>query len=212
MPSTAARAATLQNTYGAKLGDRQCLAELFEAHSEKLRRHLRTRTDDECAADDAAQEAWLKVARSIGDFDPTRGTFQTWLFSIGRNALKDTHKSGYSRRENVTADMLDHDTASGDDTEAATESRMANARLAAEVKALPANQRAVLAHRFYTNLSYAETADLMGLTVSSVKSLQWRGLRNLARQLGDDIDNVFARFQPDTTTAIRVPRSQEAPA
>lgn len=199
MPTPSAREATLENTYAAKLGDRDALADLFEKHGDKLRRYLCARTDDECLADEAAQEAWLKVARTIGTFDPTKASFQFWLFAIGRNTLRDMHRSAYRKRETLTADMLDHDHVGGDSAEGSTARRQASARIAAELRSLPDNQRTTLIHRMWTGLSIAETADLMGATQSSVKVWQHRACEALKKRLKGEFDLLDA-FLPDTST------------
>jgi RNA polymerase sigma-70 factor (sigma-E family) len=51
---------------------------------------------------------------------------------------------------------------------------------------LPAHMRAVLVLRFWEDLSVAETADLLGCTVGTVKSQASRGLRRLAEVLSGD--------------------------
>lgn len=202
---------TLQHAYGAKLGDRGSLEYLFDAHADKLRRYLRTHATDEHAAEDAAQEAWVKVAREIGSFDPAKGKFQSWLFHIGRNALKDMHKSAYSRKVTLSADMIDHDTASTDDTEEVVARRVAYNQACAAIKTLPKKQREVMIHRFHTGLTIAETADLMSTTETAVKANQRRACESLAKSLGGRAD-ALVTLTTTTTVANPDTRSMEAPA
>jgi RNA polymerase sigma factor (sigma-70 family) len=56
------------------------------------------------------------------------------------------------------------------------------------VRALPERQRAVVVLRYYEQLSEKETADVLGVTVGTVKSQASRALDTLRRHLGDRDD------------------------
>lgn len=53
------------------------------------------------------------------------------------------------------------------------------------IRALPDRQRAVLVLRFYEDLTEAQTAELLGCAVGTVKSQQHKALRRLREQLPD---------------------------
>jgi RNA polymerase sigma-70 factor, ECF subfamily len=68
----------------------------------------------------------------------------------------------------------------------------------AHVRALPARQRAVLVLRFYEDLSEAQTADLLDISVGTVKSQTARALATLRR-----------RLQPEGTAPVPAQASPE---
>jgi RNA polymerase sigma-70 factor (sigma-E family) len=61
----------------------------------------------------------------------------------------------------------------------------------AEVRRLPPGQRAALVLRYYEDLSEAETAEMMGCSVGSVKSQVSAALRKLRDRVGTDSGLLF---------------------
>jgi RNA polymerase sigma-70 factor, ECF subfamily len=72
------------------------------------------------------------------------------------------------------------------------------------VRALPARQRAVLVLRFYEDLTEAQTADLLDISVGTVKSQTARALAALRKRLG-------AEQAPSLPGGRTVPESTVAP-
>ena len=62
-----------------------------------------------------------------------------------------------------------------------------------ELLALPPRQRAALVLRFYEDLSEAQTAELMGCAVGTVKSQVSQGLKRLRDRIGSDVELVGPR-------------------
>jgi RNA polymerase sigma-70 factor (sigma-E family) len=62
----------------------------------------------------------------------------------------------------------------------------------AELSALPPRQRAAIVLRYYEDLSEADTAQVMGCAVGTVKSQVSNGLDRLRRRLGRDLSGLPA--------------------
>src|SRR4051812_37432246 len=83
----------------------------------------------------------------------------------------------------------------GDETDRLTTHRV----LWKHVRGLPPRQRAALVLRFYEDLSEAETAQLMGCSIGTVKSQVATALDKLRAQVGPDSGVLF----PDTEAMTR---------
>lgn len=121
-------------------------------------------------AEDLVQTALAKtyVAQRRGRIDN--------LDAYVHRALVNTHHSWWRRKwhgEVATATLPDH--AAPDVYDAAD----AHATVLAALATLPPRQRAVLALRFLSDLSEAETADALGCAVGTVKSAANRALATL---------------------------------
>ena len=134
-------------------------------------------------SDDVVQEAFVKAFRHLPRFragDP----FGPWLLRIVANETLNLTRS--RRRRAALALRLraaePADTAADGpvDKVLAAERR---ARLLAAVNALPDRERRVLVCRYFLDLSEAETAQVLGWPLGSVKSRTWRALNRLRGQL-----------------------------
>ena len=78
-----------------------------------------------------------------------------------------------------------------------TSTSAVHAELWAHLRALPPRQRAAIVLRHYQDLSEAQTAELMGCSVGTVKSTVSAGLQRLRALMAPDLDIV-----PSDTEAV----------
>src|SRR6185436_2986512 len=76
----------------AQAGHTRAFERLVAAHIPQVRRFARAFAHTDPEADDLAQEALVKVYRSIGGFR-FQSSFTTWLFAVVRNTFLDVRKS-----------------------------------------------------------------------------------------------------------------------
>jgi len=125
------------------------------------------------------QEAFVKAFRHLSRFRVGE-PFGPWLLRIVTNESRNLIRS--RRRRAALAVRLSAEepggTAAGGPAEEvlAAERRV---RLVAAVNALPDRERQVLVCRYFLDLSEAETAQVLGWPLGSVKSRTWRALNRL---------------------------------
>src|SRR5687767_8175276 len=76
----------------AQSGHTRAFETLIATHIPQVRRFARAFSHTDTEADDLAQEALVKVYRSIGGFR-FQSSFTTWLFAVVRNTFLDVRKS-----------------------------------------------------------------------------------------------------------------------
>jgi RNA polymerase sigma-70 factor (ECF subfamily) len=153
-------------------------------------------TGSQTEAEDLTQDAFLKVYRNLGSFDPARGGFATWITTLTRNLLVDNYRR--SRMERAS-DSLDEtiggeDEGSGTtkadrlaDTRPGQEQHVAGLELRVQIqRALqqvsPELREAVIL-RDLEDMDYKEIAEVLGVPQGTVKSRISRGRSELARLL-----------------------------
>jgi RNA polymerase sigma-70 factor (ECF subfamily) len=158
-------------------GDRAALKSVYERQSVRLFGVANAILRDRDAAADALQEAFLRVARRAGQFDPARGSAEAWLGAIVRYAALDIARA---RGREIPTD----DPALGDQpVEADALDRVAaNAegrRLRDCLAALEAKNREGILLAFVHGLSHAQIAARLELPLGTVKAWIRRGLLRL---------------------------------
>lgn len=130
------------------------------------------------AAEDAAQDTFLRAYRALGKFDAERRAAlheSGWLHRICLNVCRSR-----ARRTRVVAELPEQ-VAARPGLEAAE-----RLDLVAALDGLPAAQRTAVVLRHVVGLSGKETAGVMAIPENTVKSHVARGLAALRRRLGDE--------------------------
>src|SRR3990170_6198522 len=153
---------------------------LFRQEASNLVRLARFFVDDRDAAEDLVQEAFIRLARSVGRVRD-EGRIPAYLRSIILNLARDHNRRGLvSFRHRLPADpqgvSLEDQVAVADDQR----------RVLEALRDLPRRQRDCLVLRYYQELGVGEIAVTLGLSVNSVKTHLQRGLRALEESLGGE--------------------------
>ena len=171
----------------AQEGDAEAFGELYDHYVTMVHRYVYHRVGDRATAEDVTSETFVRALRRIDSLSFQGRDVGAWLVTIARNIVRDHVKSSRYRLEVATADMRDADRAT-DGPEDAVIAHLTNQELLACVQQLGSEQQECIVLRFLQGLSVSETARVMGKNEGSVKALQYRAVRSLARQLPDGPD------------------------
>ena len=174
-----------------KTGDDSAFTYLVQKYRRQLVSFMYRMCHNPAAAEELAQEVFLRVYRSRTSYEPT-AKFSTWIYRIATNlAVNHARDTRHERAEkSVRLDEPDPETGTTPDladTSLSTEEqilyRERMAMIRAKVQALPERQRmAVIMHK-YQQMDYRQIAEVLKLSESATKSLLFRAYETLREQL-----------------------------
>ncbi|MCX8007052.1 MAG: sigma-70 family RNA polymerase sigma factor [Coriobacteriia bacterium] len=158
----------------AAAGDERAFEALVRAHIDAVYGHALRFFGDPQAAEDATQEVFVKVYRSLPGFDG-RSAFSTWLFRVTRNVCLDMVRA--QKRVPLPAELSDFDPPRSED--AADLVALSDA-VEKAIATLPPEEREALGAIAVFDLSYEQAAEALGVPVGTVKSRVFRARKALA--------------------------------
>jgi len=165
-----------------KKGDRNAFARLVHRYQDRAFTLARRLTGDPAQAEDLAQEAFLRVYRSLDRFDESR-PFLPWLTTILRNLVRNLARKTLPMPVEVGGEGLDpQDSRAPAPPERAARAER-KARVEAEVARLPAKFREVVALRYLEDRPVRQVASLLGIPEGTVKTHLYRAREILRRRL-----------------------------
>ena len=168
-------------------GDEAAFREIVEATEDRLYGTIAKMLGGVEGAEDLAQRVYLRIWQARGRYE-RRSKFSTWMFSI-MHRLVLNERRGRSRRSAVFrtpgADETPRDAVTRDLPSGEASAAELAAEIDAALAALPDDQRTAMILRRYDEMPYEEIAEVLGTTVSAVKSLLFRARETLRLKLKD---------------------------
>ena len=169
-------------------GDRESFTRLLDKHRGPVINFLYRMVQSHSAAEELAQEVFLRVFRSRNSYEPT-AKFTTWLFRIATHLALNWIRDGQKERGQQSLDA--HQPAGSvrqvpDRSPNAEQKLLLAARLEEvrrAIQSLPPKQRAAVLMHKYEELEYSQIAVVLGCTDSAVKSLLFRAYESLRARL-----------------------------
>lgn len=158
-------------------GDERAFATIVELHANAVYGHAFRFFGDRQTAEDATQEVFIKVFRTIATFDG-RSRFSTWLYRVTRNVCLDMSRAG--RRVPPPVDPVTIEPLTTPDF---TDEVVLSRTLEQAIRALPPEDRDALNAVTLFGLSYADAASALGVPQGTVKSRVHRARRTLTTLL-----------------------------
>ena len=162
----------------ARQGDADAFGQLYDRFLPEIVRYLARRVGDPDAAEDLAQQVFLKAWQAIPRYEARGVPFKAWLYRMAHNQMVDHFRT---RRPTSDLEGIDPPVASeAEETVIALEMSEALERALAN---LSEDHRQVLTLRFLMEKSAREIGEIMGRKEVTVRGLQMRALQALRREI-----------------------------
>lgn len=163
------------------------LERLYDAHAPALYAFLLNLTRDDAATRDLLQEVFIKLARQP---DLVRGARdeRAFLLRLAHNAAIDTFRRQSTRERNY--DALGAEQAGLFAASADPDGAEFRRQLAAALRELPPDQRAVVHLKLWEGLTFDAIAELLGIPLNTAASRYRYGLDKLRERLRPLYDEI----------------------
>ncbi len=162
-----------------KEGDREAFMEITRLYQKKVYllaySYLRNNED----ALDVVQETFLRLYQKVNMFRSEKN-FQTWLLQIAKNLCIDYYRKNYSRNKDFRSDKDVEEVNVPAQNDKNSHSFSDIKRVFVEcLDRLTEKQRMIFVMKHYNNLEYKEIAQILRISVGTVKSLHFKSTQNL---------------------------------
>jgi len=167
-------------------GDQQAWAEIVRQFSRRIYNLAYRFTSSHGAAEDLTQEVFIRVYRSLDQYDSALGDLSNWLMRLARNLIIDDYRKRQRTPTDSGDDLADHEyrlRTSGDSPQRALERQERRLQVLAAINKLSPDLRECVILRDIEELTYQEIVELLQIPEGTVKSRINRGRIELAKVL-----------------------------
>ena len=171
----------------ARAGDGVAWEEIVQAFSRRIFNLAYRFTSNPDAAEDLTQEVFIRIYRTLEQYDPKQGDLANWLMRLARNLIIDDYRHRQRNPQNTMADTVDdhqyHLRAVGTSAHKEMERRELAAQVQQGIDKLPPDLKTCVILRDIEELTYQEIVDVLRIPEGTVKSRINRGRIELAKIL-----------------------------
>lgn len=170
-----------------RAGDGAAWEEIVLLYSRRIYNLAYRFTSSREAAEDLTQEVFVRIYRTLEQFDARQGDLQNWLMRLARNLVIDDYRKRVRNPQDSYAEDVEehsfHLRSANTSAQRDLECRELAAQVQEGIDKLPPDLRTCVILRDIEELSYQEIVDLLRIPEGTVKSRINRGRIELAKIL-----------------------------
>ncbi len=170
-----------------RAGDGVAWEEIVSSFSRRIFNLAYRFTSSVEAAEDLTQEVFVRIYKTLDQYDAKQGDLANWLMRLARNLIIDDYRHRQRNPQNTYADDVEEHTfhlrAVGTSAQKDIERRELCAQVQEGIDKLPPDLRTCVILRDIEELSYLEIVEVLKIPEGTVKSRINRGRIELAKIL-----------------------------
>jgi RNA polymerase sigma-70 factor (ECF subfamily) len=171
----------------ARSGDGTAWEDIVSAFSRRIFNLAYRFTSSVDGAEDLTQDVFIRIYKTLDQYDSKQGDLANWLMRLARNLIIDDYRHRQRNPQNSMADAVDdhqyHLRAVGNSAHKEVERKELAAQVQQGIDKLPEDLRTCVILRDIEELTYAEIVDVLKIPEGTVKSRINRGRIELAKIL-----------------------------
>jgi RNA polymerase sigma-70 factor (ECF subfamily) len=171
----------------ARAGDGAAWEEIVVGFSRRIFNLAYRFTSSIDAAEDLTQEVFIRIYKTLDQYDAKQGDLSNWLMRLARNLIIDDYRHRQRNPQNTMADDVDehayHLRSVGTSAHKELERRELAAQVQEGIDKLPSDLRTCVILRDIEEMTYQEIVDVLQIPEGTVKSRINRGRIELAKIL-----------------------------
>ena len=171
----------------ARSGDGAAWEDIVAAFSRRIFNLAYRFTSSIDAAEDLTQDVFIRIYRTLDQYDAKQGDLSNWLMRLARNLIIDDYRHRQRNPQNTMADAVDdhqyHLRAAGTSAHKEMERKELANQVQDGIDKLPEDLKTCVILRDIEELTYQEIVDVLKIPEGTVKSRINRGRIELAKVL-----------------------------
>lgn len=160
--------------------NKQDIGLIYTQYCDKVSRFVRYKIYNPIDVEDIVQTVFLKVYSNLDQYDETKASLSTWIYTITHNTVYDYLKD---KRDHPVLELIDNTVDSAEEPDDSLLNKEALEELACALEKLPQKERDVIILIYYHGKPKTEVAKILDITYGQLRYLHDKALSRLKETL-----------------------------